>query len=236
MGLFYDHIPEDLAEWMLKQPMFWVSSAPLSGEGHVNVSPKGTPDSFHMTNPNQVWYEDLSGSGVETISHLREPGNGRTTVLFQAMEGGPRLLRLFGKGKVSEIGTPEYESLIPRENRKAGSRAAIGFEDVKGVRDWWHWQNMESIDGLPGLSAGVLEQRIPINSFDRRSSAYATVKKVPNAVEAGVESSTETERGAVPVDVKTVGAFLLGGVCMAGLFGWKYIVESVGALGSRLLN
>lgn len=103
--------------------MFWVASAPLSPDGHVNLSPKGTADSFHVMNSRQVWYQDLSGSGVETISHIRE--NGRVTILFSAFEGPPRILRLFGTGTVYEYGTEEYESLISPETRKPGSRAAI---------------------------------------------------------------------------------------------------------------
>ena len=36
------------------------------------------------------------GSGVETISHIRE--NGRVTIMFSAFEGPPRILRLYGIG------------------------------------------------------------------------------------------------------------------------------------------
>jgi hypothetical protein len=123
MTKFYNQIPENLIEWIKKQHMFWVASAPMSPDGHVNVSPKGTADSFHVMNSRRVWYQDLSGSGVETISHIRE--NGRVTILFNAFEGPPRIVRLFGTGTVYEYGTEEYESLISPETRKPGSRAAI---------------------------------------------------------------------------------------------------------------
>ncbi|KAG1772017.1 hypothetical protein EV702DRAFT_1135132 [Suillus placidus] len=123
MAKFYNEIPESLIEWIKKQHMFWVASAPLSPDGHVNLSPKGTADSFHVVNSRRVWYQDLTGSGVETISHIRE--NGRITILFHAFEGPPRILRLFGIGTVYEYGTQEYESLISPETRKPGSRAAI---------------------------------------------------------------------------------------------------------------
>ena len=123
MGKFYDTIPQELTPWILKQEIFWVATAPLSPEAHVNVSPKGVRDSFHVLSPTRVWYQDLSGSGVETISHLRE--NGRITLMFSAFDGPPRIVRLFGVGSVHEFGTPEYEELIPPENRRPGSRAAI---------------------------------------------------------------------------------------------------------------
>jgi len=125
MGKFFDEIPGFLSSWIEKQHMFWTATAPLSGLGHVNLSPKCTRGTFHIENANTVWYEDLTGSGVETISHLKEPGNGRITILFQAFEGPPRICRLFGTGTVHEYGTPKYNELIPPGTRTPSSRAAI---------------------------------------------------------------------------------------------------------------
>jgi len=103
--------------------MFWVATAPLSSSGHVNLSPKGYEGTFHIVDKNKVWYEDLTGSGVETIAHLRE--NGRMTIMLTAFKGPPRIVRLFGIGTVHEFGSPGYEALIPVENRHVGSRSAI---------------------------------------------------------------------------------------------------------------
>ena len=64
MGQFYDSIPQNLIEWIKKQHIFWVATAPLAAEGHVNVSPKGLQDSFHIVDEHTVWYEDLTGSGT----------------------------------------------------------------------------------------------------------------------------------------------------------------------------
>jgi len=125
MGLTYESIPDDKIDWIRKQEVFWVATAPLTGDGHVNVSPKGLRGSFFVEGPNEVWYEDLTGSGCETIAHLREPGNGRITILFNAMEGGPLIMRLYGKGTVHEFGTPEYDAKIPPSKRKPGSRSVI---------------------------------------------------------------------------------------------------------------
>jgi len=123
MGKFFDEIPSFLFPWIEEQEVFWVASAPLSPDGHVNISPKGVRGSFHILNKNQVWYQDLSGSGIETISHLRE--NGRVTIMFNAFQGPPRITRLFGKGTVHEFGSPVYDQLIPVGDRKPGSRSAI---------------------------------------------------------------------------------------------------------------
>lgn len=65
---FFEEIPEHLIEWMLKQQMFWVASAPLSPDGHVNISPKGIEGTFHVVNSRRVWYEDLSGTGMWSVS------------------------------------------------------------------------------------------------------------------------------------------------------------------------
>ncbi|EPQ61270.1 hypothetical protein GLOTRDRAFT_28102, partial [Gloeophyllum trabeum ATCC 11539] len=123
MGKFYDEIPEHLITWIAKQQMFTVATAPLSADGHVNISSKGVDGTFHVVDGKRVWYEDLTGSGNETISHIRE--NSRITILFNAFQGPPLICRLFGTGTVHEFGTPEYDSFISPETRMPGSRAVI---------------------------------------------------------------------------------------------------------------
>ncbi|KAI1427198.1 pyridoxamine phosphate oxidase family protein [Xylaria sp. FL1777] len=126
MGAFYEEIPENAMDWIVKQKVFWVSTAPLSRHGHVNVSPKGG-DCFGVPDRKTFWYMDMTGSGSETISHLLEPGNGRITILFNAFEGPPRILRLWGKGKVLEYGSPEFDEIVARENitTMPGTRSVI---------------------------------------------------------------------------------------------------------------
>ncbi|RDB30049.1 Pyridoxamine 5'-phosphate oxidase family protein ustO [Hypsizygus marmoreus] len=129
MVKYYDEIPEFLFKWIAQQKVFWVATAPLTSDGLVNISPKGVEGSFRVEGPNKVWYEDLTGSGIETVAHVRE--NGRITVLFNAFEGPPRILRLYGKGTVYEFGTPEYEALLPPEKRQIGSRSIIMLDVFK---------------------------------------------------------------------------------------------------------
>ncbi|KAK4139597.1 uncharacterized protein C8A04DRAFT_15732 [Dichotomopilus funicola] len=101
MGKFFETVPENLAKWVLEQKLFWVATAPLSSTGHVNVSPKGGAD-FGLLDDKTFWYMDFTGSGNETISHLYEPDNGRITVMFNAFDGPPRIVRFFGHGRVLE--------------------------------------------------------------------------------------------------------------------------------------
>ena len=68
MGKYYDEIPDSMITWIKKQEMFFVATAPLRADGHVNVSPKGIRDSFHVESNTRVWYEDLSGSGAYSSS------------------------------------------------------------------------------------------------------------------------------------------------------------------------
>lgn len=102
MGAFYETIPESLIKWILEQKMFWVATAPLSGSGHVNVSPKGG-EYFGLIGNRTFWYMELTGSGSETLAHLYEPGNGRITVMFNAFDGPPRIVRVFGKGMFTSL-------------------------------------------------------------------------------------------------------------------------------------
>ncbi len=122
--------PKHIA-WIEKQKMFFVGTAPLSGDGHVNLSPKGG-DSFRVLGPLEVAYLDYTGSGAETIAHLRE--NGRMVIMFCAFEGPPQIFRLHGKGTVHLKGTAEYEKLATQFPENPGARAIIKL-DVKRVAD-----------------------------------------------------------------------------------------------------
>jgi hypothetical protein len=110
MARTYEQIDEHLREWIARQPMFFVASAPLAEDGHVNVSPKGPGGTLRVLGPARVAYLDLTGSGAETIAHLRE--NGRIVVMFCAFDGPPRIVRLHGRGEVVLPEDPRYEALL----------------------------------------------------------------------------------------------------------------------------
>lgn len=130
MGVYYEEIPASLKPWILAQKMLWVGSAPLSGDGHINISPKGGPDFFGIVSPSQFWFMDLTGSGVETTSHLHESGNARICVMFIAFEGAPKIIRIWGKGRVIENDGAtggEFAAFVEREKVKTipGARSII---------------------------------------------------------------------------------------------------------------
>src|SRR3954463_13402640 len=97
MGKPYDGITPELAQWIERQHLFFVATAPLAGDGLINCSPKGM-DSFRILTPREVAYLDLTGSGIETIAHSRE--NGRIVFMFCAFEGAPKIVRLHGMSEV----------------------------------------------------------------------------------------------------------------------------------------
>lgn len=126
MGAFYETIPPSLLTWIIQQKVFWVATAPLSSLGHINISPKGG-QYFGILDPTTFWYLDLTGSGVETLSHLHEAGNGRITVMFNAFEGPPQIVRLWGRGEVLEYGSAKFNGFVEEHkvDSIAGTRAVI---------------------------------------------------------------------------------------------------------------
>ncbi|MBK8022182.1 MAG: pyridoxamine 5'-phosphate oxidase family protein [Chloroflexi bacterium] len=130
MAKFFDAIGGDHRKFIEKQHMFFVASAPLSAEGHVNLSPKGL-DCLRILSPNQVAYLDLTGSGNETSAHLAE--NGRITFMFCSFSGTPMIMRLFGEGRTVLPGTPEWETFSPHFTLWTGTRQII-VADIEKVQ------------------------------------------------------------------------------------------------------
>jgi len=181
MGQVYAELSRELIGWINQQHMFFVATAPLAAAGHINCSPKGM-DSFRVLGPQQVAYLDLTGSGSETIAHLRE--NGRIVVMFCAFAGPPQIVRLYGRGHVHELGTADFQYYAQQFEPLPGARAVIQIEldrisdscgygvpfyEFKGSRDtlskwaqkkgeaglaaYRQRKNRTSLDGLPGFGA-----------------------------------------------------------------------------------
>jgi hypothetical protein len=122
MGKIYNSIDEKLKQWLGAQKVFFVATAPLSADGHINCSPKDGA-SFHVLDERTVVYLDLTGSGVETIAHLKE--NGRIVLMFCALEGRPKIVRLHGHGEPIEPNHPDFESLRAAFPNMPGLRSFI---------------------------------------------------------------------------------------------------------------
>lgn len=159
----YEQIDEHLAGWIARQSMFFVATAPLAADGHVNVSPKGPIGSLAVLGPRSVAYLDVSGSGAETIAHVRE--NGRIVVMLCAFDGPPRIVRLHGRGEVVSREDPRFEPLLEQGRFEDPSlpqaRRCVVLVDVTRVGD----------------SCGY---GVPLMSFEglREHHALSTAKKL----------------------------------------------------------
>jgi hypothetical protein len=184
MGRTYEALDARLTDFIQHQHMFFVATAPLARDGHVNVSPKGL-DSFRVLDAHTVAYLDFVGSGAETIAHVRD--NGRITILFCAFEGSPKILRLHGRGEAWEPGDTHFDTLRAHFPAHDAVRAIVQVRLTRiadscgygvplyrfeGHRDQLHrWadrkgtdglrryqldKNTTSLDGLPALRAPTL--------------------------------------------------------------------------------
>lgn len=137
MGRQYDTIDEHLADWIARQSLFFVGSAPLAEDGHVNISPKGPIGSLRVLGPTTVAYLDIYGSGAETIAHLRE--NGRIVVMLCAFSGPPRIVRLHGRGELLRPGDDGFDALLEQaafeDPAIPEARRAIVRVDVRRIAD-----------------------------------------------------------------------------------------------------
>ncbi len=179
MGRVWDEITDEHRALIAAQQVFFVATAADGPDGHVNVSPKGY-DTFRVLDGRTVAYLDLTGSGAETIAHLRQ--NGRITVMFCDFVGKPNILRFYGHGTVVLQGDRSWQALVAAFPATPGARAVIRVDVERisttcgygvpflerhderptlrdwaerkgpdGLEDYWREKNALSIDGLPAL-------------------------------------------------------------------------------------
>jgi hypothetical protein len=182
MGKVIDEISQELADFIRAQRVFFVATAPLGREGHVNLSPKGL-DTFRILSPRRVAYADMTGSGNETSAHLAE--NSRITLMFCGFDERPKILRLYGRGRTILRSDREWKDLASPFEDHIGLRQIIvvdvtrvatscgfgvpimNFVDERGLLQEWatkkgkdalsayhREKNIRSIDGLTAPLAG----------------------------------------------------------------------------------
>ncbi len=110
MGKTYERIDGRLRTFIEDQPLFFTATAPLDGDGTVNLSPKGVRGSFAVVDEQTVAYLDFAGSTAETVAHLRE--NGRITLMWCAFQGPPKIVRVHGRGEPVFRDDPRFPGLL----------------------------------------------------------------------------------------------------------------------------
>ena len=137
MAKLYDRIDDHWRDWISRQALFFVATAPLDAEGRVNLSPKGPIGSLRVVDDHTLAYLDIFGSGSETIAHLRE--NGRICVMFCSFEGPPRILRLHGRGEPVFPEDPRFPELIEEldfeEAVQSEARRSVILVHVERIAD-----------------------------------------------------------------------------------------------------
>jgi len=130
MGKIFPALLPEHEAFIKRQHIFFVGSAPLSEDGHINISPKGY-DTLRVISPTKVAYLDVTGSGNETSAHLAE--NRRITFMFVAFEGAPVILRLYGRGQVILRDSPEWDEQVDHFDLLPGARQiiAVDIQEVK---------------------------------------------------------------------------------------------------------
>lgn len=179
MAQTFERIDQDLRDWIGRQHVFFVATAPTGADGFVNCSPKGG-DSLRVLGDRTLAYVDVVGSGVETIAHLKQ--NGRIVIMLCAFEGPPRIVRVHGEGEAVAPGHPDFASLVARFPPRPGVRSIIRVRATRisdscgygvplmdfreprramslwaekkgapGLVDYQREKNAQSLDGLPGV-------------------------------------------------------------------------------------
>ncbi len=196
MATVFSEIDDKLAGWINRQHVFFVGTAPSGTGGSINVSPKGMAGTFAILGPRTVGYLDYTGSGAETIAHLRD--NGRIVVMFCAFDGPPKIVRLHGRGDILLPDHPHFE----RHRAEFGKDRILGQRSIVVVK-------LDRISDSCGYSVPLMDFRGDRDVLDksqaRRDEAYfaqyqrthntASIDGLPALPPPG-ESSAVTDPGA----------------------------------------
>ncbi len=181
MGKEFQEIDARIQAWIERQHLFFVSTAPLSGNGMVNCSPKGL-DGLRVTGPRQLVFADVGGSGIETVAHLKE--NGRIVIMMCAFSGPPKVFRFYGNGRSIESHQDEFGEfekhfthlhtirnfvvvditcirdacgfgvpLLAYQSQRDAHQKWASEKSPEQLIEYRQKKNTASLDGLPGLES-----------------------------------------------------------------------------------
>ena len=113
----FDNLTKDHIKFIEDQKIFFVATGVT--DGWINLSPKGL-DSLRILNDNRIVWVNLTGSGNETAAHVQK--NPRMTLMLNAFEGKPLILRIYGNAKAIHHQDDEWGDLIKLFPYSEGSR------------------------------------------------------------------------------------------------------------------
>jgi hypothetical protein len=139
MGKQYKNLSKSDIEFIQTQKLFYIASA---SSHEVNLSPKGY-DSIHISDPNTLYMIDYLGSGNRTARDIDE--DGEVTLLFNAFENTPKILRCFCKGEI-----------ISKEDDAFRSASALFTEDPSAIRQIFRFK-VYAVESSCGMGVPIMK-------------------------------------------------------------------------------
>ena len=141
MGKQYAKLNQTDIEFIKKQQLFYIASC---SNHEVNLSPRGY-ESLYVIDENTLYMIDYLGSGNRTARDIGE--DGEITLVFNAFEGAPKILRCFCKGET-----------IFKENDEF--RVASGYfkEDMNAIRQIFKF-NIYAVETSCGMGVPIMEYK-----------------------------------------------------------------------------
>ena len=129
----FDQLTKEHIDFIKDQKVFFVATA--VEEGTINLSPKGL-DSLRVVENNRILWMNLTGSGNETAAHVQE--NPRMTIMMNAFEGKPLILRIYGQARVIHHLDEDWQELVDLFPYSEGSRQIfdLNVEKVQTSCGW----------------------------------------------------------------------------------------------------
>ncbi len=179
MGKLSDHLTQFHKDFIAEQKMFFVATAPKKGK--INISPKGINSIEVVDDKTLVWL-NLTGSGNETAAHLLE--DNRITIMMNAFEGNPMILRIYGTAESIHQHDQEWSSYI---NLFPPSNGARNIIKVK----------IESVMSSCGFGVPIMEYK-----EERTELTNWAEKKGPDGIKA-----YQKEKNVISLDGKPTELF-----------------------------
>jgi len=141
MGKQYKVLSKHDMAFIKEQKLFYISSC---SDKEVNLSPRGY-DSIYIADNTTLYMIDYLGSGNRTSRDI--DNDGEVTLLFNAYEGKPKILRCFCKGECIPKGSDDFETL-----------SSFFTEDMRAIRQIFKF-NIYALESSCGMGVPLMEYK-----------------------------------------------------------------------------
>jgi hypothetical protein len=112
MGQQYKSLQTRDIEFIKQQKLFYIASC---ADSEVNLSPKGY-DTLRVLNQDRLLFASYPGSGNRTFRDAS--AGGKFTLLFNAYEGAPQIVRVFCKATIISKDHEKYQDYLKMYNMR----------------------------------------------------------------------------------------------------------------------